>query len=223
MKMNDTAPCNIARALLGLVSFFVMAVAATETCAAQDRTVKVSLSAAKTTTSGEIQIVESTQMAPGHGAMSISHQTRRVGIYHRGEKAFVLWNGALQSGARLKKLPQALISAHGISMKDFGDGRLGVEFNIVAPDPGLYIITTTWTLITRDAKAAPIERKGNPVLLFVEPSEDYDRQEPSSAKYSEGLTLQAYLEETFDSNPNGIGILLPRFGAVNPGGKEVGD
>jgi len=216
MRLTETEALPIAR--IGSFLIFLLAPAAllTRNCEAQDRTVRVALSTATTTTSNQIQIVESTEMPIGYGATMISHDVKRIGIYHRGLKRFVLWNGYMHIRAKLNGLPNALLSPHGISMKDLGDGRLGVQYEFNVPEPGVYIINTTWSLKTRDMKGKnPIERKGNPSLLFVEPSPDYDRQEQTPENFSHGIGLQKYLEERFDENPGDLGLLLPKFDSGN--------
>jgi hypothetical protein len=95
-------------------------------------------------------------------------------------------------------------------LKDFGDGRVGVQYEFNAPDPGVYIVNTTWTLRPRaTGDQNHVERKGNPVLLFVEPGPDYDDQDKTNDRSDDGPSLQEFLEKKFDNNPDEAGVLLP--------------
>jgi len=209
---SSTRPC---KAIL-LVFLLTHILPLTGKCNAQDRTVRVALPTAVANTSDRVKITESTELPTEHIVVTIARETKRIGIYHRGLKRFVLWNGYLTKGEKDRRMPEALISPHGIPMKDFGNGRFGVEHEFNALDPGVFIVNTTWTLKPRafDDKNF-IERKGNPVLLFVEPAAGYDNRGQSGDENNDDPSLQDFLELQYDNNPHEVGVLMPKFAFGN--------
>lgn len=140
--------CNTNRAIF-LVFLLANFSTLTRNCDAQDRTVRVVRSSAVANTSDTVKITESTEMPVDYVLMSIKRTEKRIGIYHRELKRFVLWNGNLTRGEKQKNMPKGLLAPHGIFLKDFGDGRAGVQYEFNAPDPGVFIVNTTWTLKAR--------------------------------------------------------------------------
>ena len=203
--------CNINRTIF-LVFLLANFSTLLRNCDAQDRTVRVAQSSAVANTSDNVKITESTEMPADYVLKSIKRTEKRIGIYHRELKRFVLWNGNLTRGERQNSLPNALLAPHGISLKDFGDGRAGVQYEFNAPDPGVFIVNTTWTLRPRaTGDSNLIERTGNPVLIFVNPASDYDDQDQPIDLIKDGSSLQNFLEKKFDDNPDETGVLLPKF------------
>jgi len=212
MRRNSTK--NKSNAIKAIYLIFLIANFSTLSgnCDAQDRSVRVAIAKCVANTSDKVQITESTELPTDHVVMTIARETKRIGLYHRGLERFILWNGHLTKGEGNKSLPKAVMAPHGLVMKKFDNGRLGVQYEFNAPDPGVYIVNTTWTLRASTMNAPKlVERKGNPVLLFVEPAVDYDNQVQSNGNTDGGLSLQDFLERTFDDNPDEVGVLMPKF------------
>ncbi len=93
--------CNTNRAIF-LVFLLANFSTLTRNCDAQDRTVRVVRSSAVTNTSDTVKITESTKMPVDYVLMSIKRTEKRIGIFHRELKRFVLWNGNLTRGEKKK-------------------------------------------------------------------------------------------------------------------------
>jgi len=212
VRSNSSETFSFAGEVIFAILLLAKIATHTGACVAQDRTVKVTLSNAMATTSENVQIKESTEMLADHIVTGIKRDTKRIGIYHRELKRFVLWNGYLTRGEKQNTLPKGLIVPHGIPLKDFGGGRVGVQYDFNTPDPGVFIVNTEWTLRPRAIRdAGVVVRTGNPVLLFVEPAADHNRPNQSNDNIIYSSSLQEILEREFDANPDEVGVLLPKL------------
>ncbi len=147
----------------------------------------------------------------------ISHQVERIGIYHRRIGKFILWNGSMSPVEMFDGLPRAEAGPHGIPMKEIGNGRFGKQYEFQVPDPGIYVLCTEWSLITRNMnERKPTVRQGNPVLLLVEPAADYEQQVAKRKNDLPGLEIQTLLEEKFDNDSVFTGFVIPKFDELTP-------
>lgn len=212
MPSRELISAKISQNTMAVMLLYAIVTFNIDIVSAQDPSVQVSLSSLHATTSMPIEIVESVPMPVGQIVRTISHQRTRIGIYHRIHKRFVLWNASVLQGAKFVGLPPSHTGPHGIGLKEITDGRLAKQYTFSVPDPGVYIINTEWSLTTHDMNGKiPMVRKGNPVLLFVEPSKNYETQAAKEVGEFEGMHLQSFLEKQYDSSPSEIGFPMPQF------------
>lgn len=189
------------------------------TAMAADGGLLAKLSSARVPTNKEVELQESMAFDANTGVVRMGHTVSRIGIYHRRQKRFIMWNEVPLStvfpvSEVIRGLPDSFASTGGFPLKDVGGGARGRVFHFRAIEPGIYVIETQWMLRQRNANGVTAV-KSNPVILFVEPSANFEEEAKAREGEFEGLALQRRLEEAFDAADKSAGVLvLPEFEAL---------
>lgn len=159
-------------------------------------------------TAEPIVVAESANIPAGYVVQTISHQATRIGIYHRKQGKFIRWYGAL-APADNNGFPKALMSSHGIQVKTGEDGRANKRFSFELEDPGIYRLEVTWVLRHRMlGQQATLRYTSTPLVLYVEPDENYAVTASERDSDFDGLAYQRKLENRYDANPSEVGEVV---------------